>query len=206
GPERVIAETSFPLDGRDAANRVRESALGDIVTDAVRTGSGADAAIMNAGTMRIDDVIPAGPITNYQLESIFLFADETRIMTFPITGARLRTLLERGVAEGVVGKGGYLQVSGLKYAWDPALPSGSRIVGDVLRTDGRSIAATETIRLAFNAFPACEKGDGYDVPEAKSACDARSSAPRAVDLLMRYITSSSTGRIDVPRADRVTRR
>ncbi len=60
---------------------------------------------MNAGTMRIDDKIPAGPITNYQLESIFLFPDETRVMVFPITGARLRALLERGVAEGVVGKG-----------------------------------------------------------------------------------------------------
>ena len=90
GPERVVATTTFALDGRDVANRARESPLGDVVTDAVRLGTGADAAIMNSGTMRIDDVIPPGPITNYQLESIFLFPDETRIMTFPITGARLR--------------------------------------------------------------------------------------------------------------------
>ena len=41
---------------------------------------------------------PAGPITNHQLESIFLFPDEARIMVFPITGARLREVLERGVS------------------------------------------------------------------------------------------------------------
>ncbi len=205
GPERVIATTTFALDGRDAANRSQESPLGDVVTDAIRLGTGADAAIMNAGTMRIDDVLPAGPLTNYQLESIFLFPDDTKIMTFPITGARLRTILERGVAEGVVGKGGYLQVSGLKYSWDRTKPSGSRIVGNILKSDGKVIGANETIRLSFNVYPACEGGDGYSVPEAKPACDARDSAPRAVDLVFKHITTTLGGRVSPPPAGRVNR-
>ncbi len=75
-----------------------------------------------------------------------------------------------------------------------------------MRTDGRAIGATDTVRLAFNVYPACEKGDGYDVPEAKQACDARASAPRAVDLVMRYITAFPGRRLDAPRADRVIRR
>jgi 5'-nucleotidase len=75
GPERGIATIAFPLDGRDEVNRARESPLGDLVTDAMRFGTGADVALMNSGTMRIDDVLPAGPITNYQLESILRFAD-----------------------------------------------------------------------------------------------------------------------------------
>lgn len=205
GPEKVIATSTFALDGRDAANRVQESPLGDLVQDAVRLGTGADAAIMNAGTMRIDDVIAAGPITNYQIESIFLFPDETRIMTFPITGARLRELLERGVAEGVVGKGGYLQVSGLKYSWDRSKPSGSRIVGNVTKTDGSVIKPTDTIRLAFNVYPACDGGDGYIVPEAKAACDNRIAGPRAVDLLMKHITERLGGTVSPPTAGRVIR-
>ncbi|MEO8193992.1 MAG: 5'-nucleotidase C-terminal domain-containing protein [Gemmatimonadales bacterium] len=204
GPERVIATTTFALDGRDAANRVQESPLGDIVTDAIRLGTGADAAIMNAGTMRIDDVIPPGPITNYQLESIFLFPDESRIMTFPITGARLRTLLERGVSAGVVGKGGYLQVAGLKYSWDPKRPSGSRIVGDIMKTDGTVIGPADVVKLAFNVYPACEGGDGYVVPEAKPACDARDKAPRAVDLVIKHITVTLGGKVTPP-AGRVNR-
>ena len=160
---------------------------------------------MNSGTLRIDDVIPAGPITNYQLESIFLFPDEARIMTFPITGARLREILEQGVAAGSVGKGPYLQVSGLKYSWDPKRPSGSRIVGNVMKTDGTIIKPTDTIRLSFNVYPACESGDGYSVPEAKAACDARASAPRAVDLVQKHITGTLGGRVSPPAAGRVIR-
>ncbi len=203
GPEKVIATATFALDGRDVVNRAKESPLGDLVTDAIRSGTGADAAIMNAGTMRIDDVIPAGPITNYQIESIFLFPDEARIMVFPIEGARLREILERGVAEGVVGKGAYLQVSGLKYSWDRTRPSGSRIVGDIQKTDGTVIRAGDTVRLAFNVYPACEGGDGYVVPEAKAACDNRAAAPRAVDLVMKHIVTTPGGRVTPPPGGRV---
>jgi 5'-nucleotidase len=205
GPERTIATIAFPLDGRDETNRARESPLGDLVTDAVRLGTGADAAIMNSGTMRIDDVLPAGPVTNYQLESIFLFADETRVMTFPITGARLREVLEHGVAPTSVGKGPYLQVSGLKFSYDPSRPEGSRIVGDIRKTDGTVIKPTDTIRLSFNAYPACESGDGYSVPEAKGACDNRAAQPRAVDLVLKHITERLGGKVEVPTAGRVTR-
>jgi len=205
GPERVIATTTFAVDGRDAANRAQESPLGDLVTDAIRLGTGADAAIMNAGTMRIDDVIPAGPITNYQFESIFLFLDEARIMTFPITGARLRELLERGVSDGVLGKGGYLQVSGLRYKWSASRPSGSRIVGDVQRDDGRVIGTNDTITLAFNVYPACDGGDGYVVPEAKTACETRERGPRSVDLLMQHISTRLNGQVAPPPAMRVIR-
>ncbi|MDQ3243140.1 MAG: bifunctional metallophosphatase/5'-nucleotidase [Gemmatimonadota bacterium] len=205
GPERVIATTSFPLDGRDASNRARESPLGDVVTDAIRLGTGADVAVINAGTMRIDDVIPAGPITNYQLESIFLFPDESRIMTFPITGARLKEIVERGVSETAVGRGAYLQVSGLKYRWDASRPSGSRIIGDVALSNGRVLKPGDVVRLSFNVYPACEGGDGYIVPEAKAACEVRDKAPRAVDLVMSHITTRLGGKVTEPEAGRVTR-
>ena len=205
GPERAIATTTFPLDGRDAVNRAKESALGDLVTDAMRIGTSADAAVMNARTMRVDDILATGPITNYQLESIFLFGDETRIMTFPITGARLREILEHGVAAGSVGKGPYLQVSGLKYTWDSSRPTGARIVGDVKKTDGTVIGPNDTITLSMNVYPACEGGDGYVVPEAKSACDKRDAAPRAVDLVVKHITQDLAGKVTPPQAGRVTK-
>jgi 5'-nucleotidase len=205
GREKVVATTIFPIDGRDVISRAQESPLGDVVTDAMRIGTGADAAVMNSGTMRIDDVIAAGPITNYQLESIFLFSDETRILNFPVTGARLRMILEHGVADGSVGKGPYLQVSGLKYTWDHTRPSGSRIVGDVKKTDGTVIGANDTIKLALNVYPACEGGDGYVVPEAKTTCDARDSAPRAVDLLLEHMTKDLGGTVSPPPAGRVVR-
>ncbi|HEX6573635.1 MAG TPA: bifunctional metallophosphatase/5'-nucleotidase [Gemmatimonadaceae bacterium] len=205
GPERTVATVGFRLDARDEVNRSRESPLGDLVTDAMRFGTGADVAIMNSGTMRLDDVLPAGPVTNYQLESIFLFADETRIMTFPLSGARLREILEHGVAAGSVGKGPYLQVSGVKFSWDPSKASGSRIVGDIRRADGSVIKPSDTLKVAFNVYPACEGGDGYKVPEAAGACSNQSAGPRAAELLLKHITERLHGRVDAPAAGRVTR-
>ncbi len=205
GPERSVGRTAVPIDARDELGRRQESLLGDLVTDAMRQGTGADVALLNAGTLRLDDVIRPGPLTNYQLESIFLFADETRVLTVPLTGTRIREVLEHGVADGSLGKGGFLQVSGVSYTYDPAKPSGSRIQGDVRRTAGGVIGPEDTVVVAIPVYPACEGGDGYDVPEAAAACAARASAPRAADLLTKYVADSLGGQVSTPPTGRIVR-
>lgn len=206
GPDHVLATAPAAIDGRDAPSRRAESPLGDIVTDAMRAGTGADVALINSGTLRLDDWLGPGPITSYKLESIFLFADETRVVTFPLTGARLRALLEHGVSDRSYGHGGYLQVSGVRFTFDPTRPSGARIVGDVVRDgSGRAIAPGDTVRVSFAVYPACAGGDGYVVPEAASACAARASAPRTADLLERYVRAAPNGQLVAPPPARVTR-
>jgi len=205
GPERAVATTTAPIDARDEVSRKRESALGDLVADAIRAETGADVALINAGSMRLDDVIRAGSLTNYQLESIFLFPDETRIVSFPVAGERLRELLEHGVSDSALGKGGFLQVSGVTFTYDPARPSGKRLVGDIRRAGGGPISAGDTVRVAFDVYPACQGGDGYKVPEAAASCPAGNSAPRAVDLLMRYIVDSLGGQVKPPSDGRILR-
>ncbi|HET7456748.1 MAG TPA: bifunctional metallophosphatase/5'-nucleotidase [Gemmatimonadaceae bacterium] len=206
GPDHVLATAPAAIDGHDAASHRNESPLGDIVTDAIRAGTGADVAIINSGTLRLDDWLGPGPITSYKLESIFLFADETRVVTFPITGARLRELLEHGVSERSYGHGGYPQLSGVRFTFDPSLPSGARIVGDVVLTaSGRAVAPVDTLRLAFPIYPACAGGDGYVVPEAAAACAAREKAPRAADLVERYVGAAPGGQLAVPPAGRVVK-
>jgi 5'-nucleotidase len=205
GPEREIGRTTLPIDARDAAGRRSESPLGDLVTDAMRAGTGAEVAVLNAGTLRLDDVIAPGPLTSYQLESIFLFADETRVLTVPMTGARLRSVLEHGVADGSLGKGGFLQVSGVAFTYDPRRPSGSRLQGPLRTPAGDTIGAGDTVRVAVPVYPACEQGDGYDIPEAAAACETRGQAPRAADLLIRYIADSLGGQVRQPAGGRIVR-
>lgn len=202
GPERPVGRTTVPIDPATGLSRRRASLVGNLVSDAIRAGTGADVALLNSGTLRLEDVIPPGPVTNYDLEAIFPFADQTRIVTFPLTGARLRRVLEHGVSAGVLGTGGFLQVSGLSFTFDPARPSGSRLVGDI-RRNGRTITAGDSLQVAFGAYSACQGGDGYKVPEADAACTRRASAPRAIDLLMRYIADTLEGRIEAPKDPRV---
>jgi 5'-nucleotidase len=165
-------------------------------------------ALIISGGLRFDDMIPAGPVTRHLVEGIFLFADETRAVTFTLTGARLREVLETGVRQGGLGDGPYPQVSGLRFTLDGRLPSGARIVGDLTRTDGRVIRPTDTLRVTFVTYPACKGGDGYRIPEAADVCRALdanpTSSPRTVDLVAKYLEGMN-GRIVAPPVGRVTR-
>ena len=205
GPDRVVGSTEIPIDARDALSRREESALGDLVTDAARAGTGADVALINAGAMRLDDVIRPGPVSTHQLESIFLFADETRMITFPLTGTRLREVLEHGVSEASLGTGAFLQVSGISFTYDPARPSGSRLVGEIRRAAGGVVGNDDSLRVTFAGYPACGGGDGYEIPEAEPACAQQQTAPRAADLLTRYVVDSLGGRIKAPPGGRIVR-
>jgi 5'-nucleotidase len=205
GPERVVGTAPVPLDARDALSRARETPFGDLVADAIRLGTGADVGLINSGALRFDDILGPGPITNYLLESIFLFADETRAVTFPLTGARLRELLEHGVSAQSLGRGAYLQLSGVQLRFDPSRPSGQRIVGDLRRADGSVIGAADTVRVAFVGYPACLGGDGYVVPEAADACTRLGSAPRTVDLLRTHVAERLGGTFTAPTGGRVVR-
>jgi 5'-nucleotidase / UDP-sugar diphosphatase len=203
GPVKTVGTAAVTIDPSNAASRRQESVLGDLVTDAMRTGTAADVALLNAGTLRLDNAIQPGPITNHQLETIFPFADQTRVVTFSATGAVLRRILEHGLSEKVLGTGGFLQVSGVSFTYDPARSSGQRLIGDLKRSDGKSLASGDSIRIAVDVYPACNGGDGYSIPEASSACAKASTAPRAVDLLMSYIADSSRGRITAPVQGRI---
>jgi 5'-nucleotidase len=206
GPERVVGTAAEPIDGRDGLQRSREAPLGMLVADAIRAGTGADVGLINAGSLRLDDVVPAGPISNYTLESIFLFADEARVLTFPLTGARLREILEHGVSAENIGSGGFLQVSGVRFAYDSTRADGDRIVGALTRPDGAVIAPAETLTVSFPVYPVCEGGDGYAVPEGRPACERVGEAPRTVDLLIRHVEGALGGKVSPPAGGRVTAR
>jgi 2',3'-cyclic-nucleotide 2'-phosphodiesterase (5'-nucleotidase family) len=203
GPVRTVGTTQVSINPSDTSSRRKESLLGDLVTDALRAGTGADVALLNTGTLHLDHGIPPGPITNHQLEGIFPFSDQTRVVRFGLTGTRLRTILEHAVSQQILGTGGFLQVSGISFTYDPARPSGSRLVGDIKRGDGKILAPSDTVSVAINSYPACQGGDGYQIPEASSVCAQVQSAPRAVDLLSRYISDSLGGRVEAPASSRV---
>ncbi len=207
GPDRVLGQAVEAINAVDSISK-RESRFGNLITDAMRGGTGADIAMINSGALRFDDVMAAGPITRHMIEGIFLFADETRTVTVPVTGERLRLLLENGVSLHGLGSGPYPQVSGVRFTFDARRPSGSRVVGDLLRGDGRVLAPSDTVRVTFVTYPACRGGDGYRIPEAASACKALdanpSSFPRTADLVIQYLEAMH-GRIVQPPTGRVTR-
>jgi hypothetical protein len=145
-------------------------------------------------------------VSSWRLESAFLFADETRAVVFPLTGARLRAVLETALGDANFGRGGYLQLSGVAFAFDLRRPEGARIVGEMRRPSGTTIGPDEMLAVAFVAYPACEGGDGYAIPEARDgdACRRRDEGPRVADLLLRHVEGMG-GEIVPPPGGRVRR-
>lgn len=85
----VIGTTPLPISR--TANAASESALGNMIADAIRTQTGTDFAFMNPGGVRAD--LDAGEITWKEAFTVQPFGNDLVKMT--VTGADIKTLLEQ---------------------------------------------------------------------------------------------------------------
>jgi 5'-nucleotidase len=109
-PERVVATVTEPLDGKESTVRNRPGRLTDLITAGFAREAGTvDVALLNGGSVRIDDVIPAGPVTEYDTIRILPFGGSVARATFD--GLLLASVLDIGMKN--QGTGGYLQTSGV---------------------------------------------------------------------------------------------
>jgi 5'-nucleotidase/UDP-sugar diphosphatase len=128
----------------------RESPLGSLVCDAMRTRMGADVALMNAGGLRAD--LPEGPIDRGHVLDVLPFLND--VVTMELEGGALKTAIEQGLSL----EGGIVQVSGLTARYDLQRPVMSRLVS--VEIDGRPIDDHRRYRVATNSFMA-EGGGSY---------------------------------------------
>jgi 5'-nucleotidase / UDP-sugar diphosphatase len=130
-PEQLVVTTPVPLDGREAVVRNRPSNLTSLILDGMlREAGGADAAILNGGSIRIDDVLPAGVVRQYDVIRILPFGG--KILKARLGGALLVQLLDAGLAN--AGTGGFLQTSGITRVAGPWLVAGKPIDPDASYT------------------------------------------------------------------------
>ena len=114
-PERVIATLPVPLDAREVIVRNQENDFTRIVTQALRAEAPeAQVALFNAGSIRLDDVLPPGPITEYDVIRLLPFGG--KVVEVEMTGALLRQVLEQGDRNR--GIGGFLLRAGAEAPID----------------------------------------------------------------------------------------
>jgi 2',3'-cyclic-nucleotide 2'-phosphodiesterase (5'-nucleotidase family)/predicted AlkP superfamily phosphohydrolase/phosphomutase len=180
----VIGASTVEVLRSDACGRVDgrlcESKVGDVVTDAMRTGFGTDFAITNSGGLRAQLTCPpAGggdglcpsftpppwQITRGQVLAVLPFGNT--VVTLDVNGAELKTMLENGVSRMPAADGRFPQVSGLCFTYDISAPAGSRVTGAVRQAaDGSctgapvDLTAAAMYHIAENDFMVAG-GDGY---------------------------------------------
>jgi 5'-nucleotidase len=103
----------------------------------------ADVALVNAGSLRIDDVLPPGPVTQYDVLRVLPFGGP--VIGATLDGSLLAQVLDVGLKN--QGTGGYLQTAGVTRSdgkWliggKPLVPSGRYVVAltDFLLTGGEA--------------------------------------------------------------------
>ncbi len=164
-------------DGTTRAVRSKETNLGDLCADAYRIMLGADIGWVNGGGVRAD--IPAGDVTYGDIIEVHPFGNLACVVE--VTGQQILDALELGsMYVGEAESGGFLQVSGLKYTINTAIPtsvvlddagnfvevSGERRVSDVQVMDSESgeyaaLDPSATYTLASHNYMLKDGGDGY---------------------------------------------
>ena len=150
----VVMTLPFDLDG--ARERIRSSStnLGRILCAAFVEETGADAALLNGGSVR--DSIPAGDVTKGELLSVLPYGNY--VYTIDITGADLLDALNFGLKE--PGDGAFPQFWGMEVE-ARALDNGGFVVESIM-IGGKPLDPSGTYNLAINDF-LHSGGDGYEM-------------------------------------------
>ena len=107
-PTKAVATTTEPLDGRESSVRNGPTRLTDLTAAGMlHAAPGTELAILNGGSIRIDDVIPPGEVTEYDIIRTLPFGDA--VVSVQMTGSLLQRTLDQGRAN--AGTGGFLQTA-----------------------------------------------------------------------------------------------
>jgi 2',3'-cyclic-nucleotide 2'-phosphodiesterase (5'-nucleotidase family) len=152
-----IATLAAPLDSRTGVIRTQETAIGNLIADAIRSATGAQLAITNAGGIRANKQYAAGQkLTRRDVLSELPFGNATVMVE--ITGKDVKDAIENGLRDAPQGAGRFPVVSGLTFEADLKQPQGSRV--GAVTVDGKPIDPAGKYTVASNNFM-LEGGDGY---------------------------------------------
>jgi 5'-nucleotidase len=124
----IIAVSEVPINGVRKDLRSIETNQGNLVADAMLAASrktcevfGAPTprvALLNAGAMRNDRIIPTGNLN--ELDTFTMLPYSNFITVVPaVTPTQFKEILENAVSRVESGDGRFAQVSGFSFVWDP---------------------------------------------------------------------------------------
>ena len=162
GTINTQGRNGLPLEDPNVLECRRVECLsGNTVADALRLVPfpEAEIAIINGGALRTS--LPGGPVTPGDILGTMPF--QNTAMTVKMSGTTLLQALEHGVSKYGEGEGSFLQVSGMRYAFNPANKTGNRITNvEVLNKKGqwRALEPKASYQVVTVDFIA-KGGDGY---------------------------------------------
>jgi 5'-nucleotidase len=165
--------------------RMQETMIGNLVADAIREAAQTDVAVMNGGSIRAN--LEEGDITVEEVNSILPYSNY--IVKATVKGSVIKGMLEVGVSRYQEESGGFLQVSGMSFAFDPSKEAMSR-VSDVI-VGGVALDENADYTLATNDYLA-GGGDGFDVLKEPFAQGTPIENGDLTNVLIMYLGNHQT--------------
>lgn len=178
----VIGSTAVPLDARNSTVRYVEANVGNLVADALywqafQSGLNPTIGFVNGGGIRGNMLMyplaaPSTPadVTDLDVLALLPFDNHVGVVN-NVSISDLLLALENAVSQSAPGDlglaGGFLQVSGLRFSWDPAAAVGSRIIDAILEDatpliDDGVVVSSMLLNVATIDFLATG-GDNYNM-------------------------------------------
>ncbi len=181
---KVVAETSAPIEGDRSVCRQVECEMGNLIADAMLArvkDQGIDVALQNSGGIRAS--IDAGEVTMGEVLTVLPF--QNTLSTFQVTGGTLLAALENGASQLEDGAGRFLQVAGMTYTVDKSGEPGSRI-SDVT-VGGAPLDMEKVYGVVSNNFVR-NGGDGFRM--FVDAMNAYDFGPDLADVTAEFIAAA----------------
>jgi 2',3'-cyclic-nucleotide 2'-phosphodiesterase (5'-nucleotidase family) len=182
-----------------AVVRGEESAWGNLITDGIKSATGADVAMYSGGGIRGDKVYPAGHVlTRKDVFTEMPFGNKIVLAT--VSGADLLLALENGFSQVEAGAGRFPQVSGIKVEADLTKEPGSRVT--MVEVNGAPLDPAATYKLATSNFQ-LNGGDGYTMLKNGETLIDESAGGLDASTVINYITALG-GKVDAKVEGRIT--
>ena len=178
--DEPLGRSFIDIDTKFDHVRSRETNAGNLMGDIMRLGLDADAAFLNGGTIRSDQIHAAGRLCMRDYVSMLPFTDE--LVVLRLTGSDVLETLETGVSSWPKREGRFLQVSGITFKFDPSKPSGSRIVPGSVTVAGTPLDLEKNYRVATKAYLRSGKDGFSKLPAAAVEVDGE-TCPRLATLV-----------------------
>ncbi len=146
-PESVVTTSTEALDGLESSVRNHPTNLTRLIASSMlHPYPEAELSLFNSGSIRLDDILPAGKVTEYDVIRILPFGG--KILMAAIRGNLLSKVLNQGILN--LGTGGYLQSANTQQ------------IDGVWHINGSPLDPNRTYKLAINDFLASGKEHGLD--------------------------------------------
>ena len=138
--------------------RLGETALGNLLADAVREAAEADMAFVNGGGIR--ESLYRGEVLNLDMNIVFPY--ENRVVVLEVDADTIWSMLENGISdmyrENLIPGGRFLNVSGLCYSFTTPDEDHKARLLSVTLPDGRELSKEDTYTIAVTDYMAGNSG------------------------------------------------